>query len=183
MTGVWVLAGTLVAALLAGGLLLARDGRIRPGRTAYPSAPSVPPADTTEPTPAGPASAHAVGTSPTLPGPVADVLDPDAVTLVQISTTFCAPCRHARAVLTTLAETTDGVRHVELDVTDRPHVAQRLGVSRTPTTVAFAPSGRELLRVSGVPRLANLRSALRPHLLPRNEPVPQNEHGSRSEAD
>ncbi|MEU6645415.1 thioredoxin family protein [Saccharomonospora sp. NPDC046836] len=151
MTGLWVLVGTLVAGLVAGALLHRRNGRIR----------------ATEPAVAG---------SRTLPEPVAAALDgAPAVTLVQISTTFCTPCRQARAVLSHLAETTAGLRHVDLDVTDRPHVAQALGVLRTPTTVAFTPSGQELLRVSGVPKAADLLSVLEPHL------VPPAERGSHSQ--
>lgn len=136
MIGLWVLLGTLAVAALAGALLRARNGRVRAARPAR-----------------------------SLPAPVADVLDPAAeVTLVQISTTFCAPCRHARAVLSTLAGKTDGLHHVELDVTDQPEVAQALSILRTPTTLALTPDGRELLRVGGVPRGDALLDALRPHL-------------------
>lgn len=91
---------------------------------------------------------------------------PDAVTLVQLSTTFCAPCRHARAVLERVAKGTDGVAHVELDVTDRPELAEELRVLRTPTTIAFDAAGRELWRVGGVPKLAALRTALAPYMHP-----------------
>ncbi|HVW44423.1 MAG TPA: thioredoxin family protein [Amycolatopsis sp.] len=136
MVGVWVVVGVLVAGLAAGAVLRAREGRIRRS-----------------------------GPQHRLPGPVAGVLDPAAdVTLVQISTTFCAPCRHARAILQPLAERTDGLAHVELDVTDQPEVAQALGVLRTPTTLAFSPNGTELLRVSGVPKGAALLEALDEHL-------------------
>jgi thiol-disulfide isomerase/thioredoxin len=100
-----------------------------------------------------------------LPEPVrAALAAAPAITLVQLSTTFCAPCRHARAVLRQLAGNTDGLAHVELDVTDRPEVAASLGVLRTPTTVAFTHDGTELLRVGGVPKGATLVDALRPHL-------------------
>ncbi|MBN6035932.1 thioredoxin family protein [Amycolatopsis sp. 195334CR] len=100
-----------------------------------------------------------------LPAPVAEALDPTAaVTLVQISTTFCAPCRQTRALLTHLADKTDGLHHVDLDVTNQPEVAQRLGVLRTPTTVAYAADGRELLRVGGLPKAPDLLKALEPHL-------------------
>ncbi|PXY34522.1 thiol reductase thioredoxin [Prauserella coralliicola] len=148
-TGLWVLAGTLVAGLVVGVLLHRRNGRIR---TTTPEAPSG------------------------LPEPVVEALAPGtAVTLVQISTTFCAPCRHTRAVLSHLAERTEGLTHVDLDVTDRPHVARDLGVLRTPTTLALTSSGRELLRVSGVPKAQELLTALEPHL------VPQVERGSHSQ--
>ncbi|KHF44506.1 Thiol-disulfide isomerase or thioredoxin [Saccharomonospora viridis] len=141
VTGLWVLVATLVAGVLTGGLLRSRQGRVR-------------------------RSAEEATGPPSLPGPVSDALVADAVTLVQLSTTFCAPCRHARAVLARVAETTDGVAHVELDITDRPEVAEALRVLRTPTTIAFDPAGRELLRISGVPKPATLRTALAPHIRP-----------------
>ncbi|SFA74857.1 Thiol-disulfide isomerase or thioredoxin [Amycolatopsis marina] len=137
MTGVWVLLGTLAAALAAGAMLAARNGRIRTGKRPERA----------------------------LPAAVAEAIDPAAgVTLVQISTTFCAPCRHTRAVLSILAERTAGLHHVDLDVTQRPEVAEALGVLRTPTTLAFDPGGSELLRIGGVPKAAALLDALRPHL-------------------
>ncbi|GAA1984805.1 thioredoxin family protein [Amycolatopsis minnesotensis] len=139
MAGLWVVLGVLVAGSAAGLLLRRREGRVK-------------------------TTGKAPGTVPDLPAAVTGVLDPERVTLVQISTTFCAPCRHARAVLTTLADGTDGLRHVDLDVTQRPEVAQQLGVLRTPTTLALAPDGRELLRVGGVPKAGSLLDALRPHL-------------------
>lgn len=139
MTGLWVLVAVLVAATAVGLLLRARNGRVRDAQPVRE-----------------------------LPGPVTDVLDPaSAVTLVQISTTFCAPCRHAKAVLEPLAERTDGLHHVELDVTNQPEVAQSLSVLRTPTTIALTPDGRELLRVGGVPKGPELLAALRPHLTTR----------------
>ncbi|MEV4050802.1 thioredoxin family protein [Amycolatopsis sp. NPDC049688] len=139
MTGLWVLVATLVAAAAVGVLLRVRNGRVRDAKPARD-----------------------------LPGPVTDVLDPaSAVTLVQISTTFCAPCRHAKAVLAPLAERTDGLHHVELDVTNAPEIAQSLSVLRTPTTIALTPDGRELLRVGGVPKGPELLDALRPHLTTR----------------
>jgi thiol-disulfide isomerase/thioredoxin len=139
MTGLFALLGALVVAGVLAWWLRSREGRIR---------------STGQPSPgAG------------LPDAVRNALAAGpAVTLVQISTTFCAPCRHARAVLNQLAGSTAGLSHVELDVTDRPEVAVSLGVLRTPTTVAFTSDGTELLRVGGVPKGATLIDALRPHL-------------------
>lgn len=150
MTGLWVLVAVLVAGVAAGLLLKARNGRVRVAK------------------PGPPAGDEAAEPARALPGPVAAALDPaSAVTLVQISTTFCAPCRHAKAVLEPLAERTDGLHHVELDVTNQPEVAQSLSVLRTPTTIALTPDGRELLRVGGVPKGPELLDALRPHLTTR----------------
>jgi thiol-disulfide isomerase/thioredoxin len=136
MTGLWVLVAALAATgVLAIGLRV-REGRVTAGRS---------------------------------PGPLPDVVraalaDGSAVTLVQISTTFCAVCPQAKAVLDKLADQTAGLAHVELDVTDRPEVAAELGVLRTPTTLAYSGDGTELLRVGGVPRRDSLINALRPHL-------------------
>ncbi|QFZ23671.1 TlpA family protein disulfide reductase [Saccharothrix syringae] len=139
MTGVWALLGAVAVVAVVGLVLRAREGRVRR------AAPRAVAAD--------------------LPGPVRDLLDARTpVTLVQLSTAVCANCRRAREVLADLADRTEGVRHVELDVTDLPGVARDLGVMRAPTTIALDPSGGELLRVGGVPRPDALAAALRPHL-------------------
>ncbi|EHR63759.1 TlpA family protein disulfide reductase [Saccharomonospora cyanea] len=148
MTGVLVLVGTLVLGVLTGTVLSLRNGRIRrPTMSGMSGMSAVSPSDPAPP-----------------PAPVVDVLTPGAVTLVQLSTTFCAPCRHARAVLSRVAESTDGIAHVDLDITDRPGLAEALRVLRTPTTIAFDDEGTELLRISGVPKIATLREALAPHV-------------------
>lgn len=135
MTGVLVLIGTLVLASAAGLALRARDGRLREKPVARE-----------------------------LPADVRDGLAPAGVTLVQLSTAFCAPCRHTRVLLADLASHTDGLHHTELDLTARPDLARELSVLRTPTTLAIDEHGTELLRVGGVPKRAALLDALRPHL-------------------
>lgn len=134
MTGVLVLIGTLALATVAGLIMKSRNGRVR------------------------------TSTTSALPSDVQSVLVPDGVTLVQLSTTFCAPCRHTRVLLSDLASRTDGLHHTELDLTDRPELAKELSVLRTPTTLAIDGSGTEILRVGGVPRRDELLAALQPHL-------------------
>ncbi|MGW6935221.1 thioredoxin family protein [Lentzea sp. NPDC054927] len=134
MTGVWALLGALAVAGAIGVLLKVREGRISRRDNTID-----------------------------LPTPVRDLLAP-GVTLVQLSTTFCAPCRHAKVILRDLADRTDGLTHAELDVTDLPDVAAKLGVMRTPTTLALTADGTEVLRVGGVPKRDSLLAALQPHL-------------------
>lgn len=134
MVGVYVLVGTLVLATAAGLLMKARDGRVR--------------------------TASASG----LPADIQALVAPVGVTLVQLSTTFCAPCRHARALLADLASRVEGLHHTELDLTDRPDLARELAVLRTPTTLAIDGHGAEILRVGGVPKRDELLAALKPHL-------------------
>lgn len=137
MTGVWALLGALAVAGAIGVLLKVREGRI--------------------------SRRDSSADSMDLPVPVRDLLAP-GVTLVQLSTTFCAPCRHAKVILRDLADRTDGLTHAELDVTDLPDVAAQLGVMRTPTTLALTADGTEVLRVGGVPKRDSLLAALQPHL-------------------
>lgn len=136
MTGALVLVGTLALAGVLGFALRARQGRIR----------------------AAPVAA-------VVPDDVRRLIDPSAaVTLVQLSTTFCAPCRHARVLLADLAARTSGLHHAELDLTTRPDLARELSVLSTPTTLAVDRRGGELLRVGGVPDGAALLMALRQYL-------------------
>jgi thiol-disulfide isomerase/thioredoxin len=138
VTGALVVLGTLAVAGVIGFVLRARTGRVRRAKESE------------------------------LPEDVRRLLGADAsVTLVQLSTTFCAPCRQAREVLADLAERTDGLHHAELDLTERPDLARALSVLRTPTTLAVDAHGTELLRIGGVPRRADLLDALRPHLAAR----------------
>lgn len=134
MVGAFVLIGTLVLATVAGLVLKARNGRVR------------------ETVVSG------------LPEDIRAMVRPAGVTLVQLSTTFCAPCRHTRVLLSDLAERTEGLHHAELDLTDRPDLARELSVLRTPTTLAVDGRGTEILRVGGVPRRDQLLAALQPHL-------------------
>jgi thiol-disulfide isomerase/thioredoxin len=64
--------------------------------------------------------------------------------LLQLSSPICTPCRQTAAVLDELAAAEPGIRHVEIDVADRPEVAVALSV----------------LRIFGVPRRAELTEAL-----------------------
>ncbi|MCE7005410.1 thioredoxin family protein [Kibdelosporangium philippinense] len=136
-TGTWVLIGTLALASVAGLAWRRSQGRVRAGKMS------------------------------SLPAELRKLVDPGSrVTLLQISTTFCAPCRHTRLLLSDLADKTEGLRHIDFDVTDHPEVATSLGVLTTPTTLAVDSQGVELMRVGGVPKRETLLDALRPHLAP-----------------
>jgi len=136
VVGVLVVVGVLAAATVVGLLLRARSGQVSTAGTATD----------------GWALAGRT--------PAAD----ERVLLLQLSSPVCAPCRQAAGVLGGLAATTAGVVHVEVDVAEHPDVARSLHVLRTPTTVAFDRVGGELLRISGVPRVTELASALAPAL-------------------
>jgi thiol-disulfide isomerase/thioredoxin len=135
VVGAIVLVVVLAVATVVGLVVQRRAGRVRA------SAPSVT------------ADASGWGLAHATPDP------DDRVLLLQLSSPICTPCRQTAAQLTALAQR-PGLRHVEIDIADEPEVATRLHVMRTPTTIAFARDGRELLRVSGVPRRQELLDAL-----------------------
>ncbi len=113
---------------------------------------------------AGPAAASARAVEPPTVLTSDDLgveLGPRA-TVVELSSTFCQPCRMARVVLQRAVETTHGVRLVELDVAGSRGEAlgARLGVLSTPTVLVLDSRGRIRDRAAGVPRLAQVRATL-----------------------
>jgi thiol-disulfide isomerase/thioredoxin len=84
----------------------------------------------------------------------------ERATLVQFSSAFCAPCQATRQVLARVADTVDGVRHVEIDAEYHLGLVRRLGVTRTPTTFVLDRHGELVQRSTGVPALSQVRSAV-----------------------
>ncbi|MCU1598118.1 MAG: hypothetical protein QOK08_1026 [Actinomycetota bacterium] len=81
-------------------------------------------------------------------------------TLLQFSTEVCAPCVPTRRVLSQIADSTDGVSHVDLDLTHRPDLAARFNVLQTPTTLILDQTGAIRARIGGAPRPIEVRAVL-----------------------
>ena len=81
-------------------------------------------------------------------------------TLLQFSSSFCAPCGAARQLLAGVAGSTDGVAYLEIDVADRLDLVRRLDVRRTPTVFVLGPQGQIARRASGVPRRDDVLAAV-----------------------
>lgn len=84
----------------------------------------------------------------------------ERATLVQFSTAMCAPCRPTRELLEAIADDRTGVRHVEIDATERLDLVERFEVRRTPTVLILDGNGHLRHRVSGVPKADDLALAL-----------------------
>ena len=84
----------------------------------------------------------------------------DRATLLQFSTEFCAPCRSTARVLGSIAEDADGVRHLEVDLTDRPDLADRFRILQTPTTLVLDGTGAVRARIGGAARADDVRTTL-----------------------
>jgi thiol-disulfide isomerase/thioredoxin len=83
-------------------------------------------------------------------GSVIDVELGGRATLLQLSTEVCAPCRATARVLDDLS--TDGIRHVEIDIADRPDLVSRFNVLQTPTTFILDRDGAVRARIGGAVR-------------------------------
>jgi thiol-disulfide isomerase/thioredoxin len=83
-------------------------------------------------------------------GRVDDVELGDRATLLQLSTEVCAPCRATARVLDGLSD--DEVRHVEVDIADRPDLVSRFNVLQTPTTLILDRDGIVRARIGGAVR-------------------------------
>lgn len=90
----------------------------------------------------------------------AEVVDPrrlgaDALgsgaTLLQFSTEMCSRCPGVHRMLSEIAEERDGVRHLDVDLTHRPDIAQHFRVLQTPTTLVLDRHGVIRTRFGGTP--------------------------------
>ncbi len=83
-------------------------------------------------------------------GRIDDIKLGDRATLLQLSSEFCAPCRTTARVLGQLSS--DDIRHIEVDIVDRPDLVSRFNVLQTPTTLILDASGTVLARIGGAVR-------------------------------
>nr|MDT0523285.1 thioredoxin family protein [Streptomyces sp. DSM 41633] len=85
-------------------------------------------------------------------------------TVLHFSAEWCGPCAGVRRVVDQVCAELPEVAHVEIDMDTNPEAARRLSVLSLPTTIIFDRDGRPRYRTSGVPKAADLRSALEPLL-------------------
>ena len=90
----------------------------------------------------------------------AEVVDPrrlgadglgDEATLLQFSTEMCSRCPGVHRMLSDIAGGRDGVRHLDVDLTHRPDIAQHFRVLQTPTTLVLDRNGAIRTRFGGTP--------------------------------
>jgi thiol-disulfide isomerase/thioredoxin len=138
MTVIVAIVAAGVVATLAGSLLTRRSGNICEVHS--------------EPVQGADADAADLGISRTGP------------TVVHFSAPWCGPCDRVRRVVDQVCDDLGDVAHVEVDLDANPQAARRFSVLSLPTTLIFDVDGRQRYRASGVPKAADLRSALEPLL-------------------
>ena len=85
-------------------------------------------------------------------------------TILHFSAVWCGPCAAVRRVVDQVCDDLPGVAHVEIDMDANHEAARRLSVMSLPTTLIFDADGRPRYRTTGVPKAADLRSAVEPLL-------------------
>jgi thiol-disulfide isomerase/thioredoxin len=85
-------------------------------------------------------------------------------TVVHFSAVWCGPCASVRRVVDQVCTDLPDVAHVEIDIDANPAAAKQLSVLSLPTTFIFDTNGRQRHRSTGVPKAADLRTALQPLL-------------------
>lgn len=125
MSGIEVLGVALVAAVVVAAFLRWKNGRFA-GTSTPDDRPRLTPAELGE----------ALG---------------ERATLVQFSSSFCAPCRATRQVLGQVVDLVPGVTTVEIDAESRLELVRRLDVLRTPTVLVLDADGAVVDRASGAP--------------------------------
>ncbi|NQX12973.1 thioredoxin family protein [Microbacteriaceae bacterium VKM Ac-2855] len=83
-----------------------------------------------------------------------------SATLVQFSTEFCARCPATRRLLGELADARSGVAHVDVDITRRKDIADRFGITQTPTILLLDATGITRARIGGAPQRAVVTAEL-----------------------
>ena len=90
----------------------------------------------------------------------AEIVDPrrlgadglgEEATLLQFSTEMCARCPGVHRMLSDIADDREGVRHLDVDLTPRPDIAQHFRVLQTPTPLVLDRHGAIRTRFGGTP--------------------------------
>lgn len=81
-------------------------------------------------------------------------------TLLQFSAQYCAICPGVSRALGKIAEGQVGLKHLEVDITDRLDLAAHFSVNQTPTVFLLDSKGRIQYRFSGAPKLDVLTKEL-----------------------
>lgn len=90
------------------------------------------------------------------------VVNPDRLTLVDFSATWCGPCRRLEPILGELAGEMPEVDFLKLDVDRSQEIAMRYGVQAVPTMLVLR-AGRVVDRFVGLRSKSELSERLRQH--------------------
>ena len=73
-------------------------------------------------------------------------------TLLQFSTEVCSVCASTARLYGELEKATPGLKHIEVDITNRMDLAAHFSIMQTPTTLILDKHGMVKARIGGAPR-------------------------------
>ncbi|MEY4397939.1 MAG: hypothetical protein RLZ53_515 [Actinomycetota bacterium] len=81
-------------------------------------------------------------------------------TLLQFSSETCATCKQTAKLFRELEATSDGLLHIEVDLTHRLDLADKFKILQTPTTLVLDSKGVVKSRIGGAPRAATIEAEI-----------------------
>ena len=82
------------------------------------------------------------------------------MTFLQFSTEFCSQCVQTARVYKELEEHSEGILHIEVDITNRLDLAKEFNILQTPTTLVLDSSGRVTSRIGGATKAQTIKDEI-----------------------
>jgi thiol-disulfide isomerase/thioredoxin len=84
----------------------------------------------------------------------------ERMTFLQFSTEFCSQCVQTARVYKDLEQHSDGILHIEVDITNRLDVAKEFNILQTPTTLVLDAAGRVTSRIGGATKAQTIKDEI-----------------------
>ena len=84
----------------------------------------------------------------------------ERMTFLQFSTEFCSQCVQTARVYRELEEHSDGILHIEVDITNRLDLAKEFNILQTPTTLVLDVAGRVTSRIGGAAKAQTIKDEI-----------------------
>ena len=84
----------------------------------------------------------------------------ERMTFLQFSTEFCSQCVQTARVYKDLEQHSDGILHIEVDITNRLDVAKEFNILQTPTTLVLDAAGRVTSRIGGATKAQAIKDEI-----------------------
>ena len=84
----------------------------------------------------------------------------ERMTFLQFSTEFCSQCVQTARVYKELEEHSEGILHIEVDITNRLDLAKEFNILQTPTTLVLDAGGRVTSRIGGATKAKTIKDEI-----------------------
>ena len=84
----------------------------------------------------------------------------ERMTFLQFSTQFCSQCVQTARVYKDLEQHSDGILHIEVDITNRLDLAKEFNILQTPTTLVLDAAGRVTSRIGGATKAQTIKDEI-----------------------